>query len=66
MRAHRYDTRPHWDKQTADGTPRDADPAAFLDFAAGPVDHVRGEPQAYAKVLDSTELAVLGTTDRPF
>lgn len=121
VRAHRYDSRPHWDEEIADGTPEDADPAAFLDFAAGPVDshrlacaladtpidvedmdvdgepgyvwaqalhwdvlcalghpdpvilraqwdyfHVRREPQAFGKVLDSTELVVLGTTDRPF
>lgn len=38
VRAHRYDSAPGRDDEVADGTPADADPAAFLDFAAGPVD----------------------------
>jgi len=39
VRAHRYDSSPHdRDDKPADGTPADADPAAFLEFAAGPVD----------------------------
>ncbi|MGJ5755759.1 hypothetical protein FB563_7069 [Streptomyces puniciscabiei] len=121
VRAHRYDSWPDRDDESADDAPLGADPAAFLDFAAGPVDnhrlasalantpidvrdmdvdgepgyvwaqalhwdvlralghpeqvirraqwdyfHMRGAPQALAEVLDSTELVVLGTTDRPF
>jgi hypothetical protein len=42
VRAYRYDSSPYdWDGEAADGTPADADPAAFLDFAAGPVDGYR-------------------------
>ncbi|MGX9890231.1 hypothetical protein [Streptomyces sp. NPDC002276] len=37
-RAYRYDSWPDRDDEGADGTPEDADPTAFLDFAAGPVD----------------------------
>ncbi|MFD5582769.1 hypothetical protein ACFWII_03045 [Streptomyces sp. NPDC127063] len=40
-RAHRYDSWPVRDDETADDTPLGADPAAFLDFAAGPVDSHR-------------------------
>ncbi|MGQ5639043.1 MULTISPECIES: hypothetical protein [unclassified Streptomyces] len=116
-RAHRYDSWPDRDDESANDAPLGADPAAFLDFAAGPVDshrlasaladtpidvqdmdvdgepgyvwaqalhwdvlralshpdqvirraqwdyfHMRGAPQALAKVLGSTELVVLGTT----
>ncbi|WP_019064505.1 hypothetical protein [Streptomyces prunicolor] len=39
VRAYRYDSSPYdRDDKPADGRPTDADPAAFLDFAAGPVD----------------------------
>ncbi|NEB02726.1 hypothetical protein [Streptomyces sp. SID13726] len=40
VRAHRYESDPDRDDQTDSG-PEGAEPAAFLDFAAGPVDHHR-------------------------
>ncbi|MEU7303765.1 hypothetical protein [Streptomyces sp. NPDC007206] len=40
-RAHRYDSWPVRDDESADDAPLGADPAAFLDFAAGPVDSDR-------------------------
>ncbi|MEW2303013.1 hypothetical protein AB0958_24070 [Streptomyces sp. NPDC006655] len=53
VRAHRYDSWPGRDDEIAADVPVDADPAAFLDFAAGPVDghrlasaHRRRAPQA--------------------
>ncbi|CAG6393844.1 hypothetical protein NMG29_04715 [Streptomyces cocklensis] len=121
VRAHRYDSRPPRGDDDADSTPANIDPAAFLDFAAGPVDshrlssaladtpideeekdvdgdpgyvwaqglhwdvlqalghpdgtiqraqwdyrHMHGAPQTLAKVLDSTELVVLGAAENPF
>ncbi|WP_405736352.1 hypothetical protein OG607_44685 [Streptomyces sp. NBC_01537] len=121
VRAHRYDSWPGRDDEAANDTPAGADPAAFLDFATGPVDsqrlasaladtpidaedmdidgepgyvwaqalhwdvlralshpdqvihraqwdycHMRRAPQVLAKVLDGTELVVLGTAERPF
>ncbi|MEU2773037.1 hypothetical protein ABZ646_08905 [Streptomyces sp. NPDC007162] len=41
VRAHRYDSWPGRDDEAADDVPVGADPAAFLDFAAGPVDDRR-------------------------
>ncbi|MEU9238752.1 hypothetical protein [Streptomyces sp. NPDC048385] len=41
VRAHRYDSWPDRDDDAADDAPVGADPAAFLDFAAGPVDSHR-------------------------
>lgn len=41
VRAHRYDSWPGRDGENAHGAPLGADPAAFLDFAAGPVDSHR-------------------------
>ncbi|MGW2488352.1 hypothetical protein ACWCV9_14190 [Streptomyces sp. NPDC001606] len=41
VRAHRYDSWPVRDDETADDAPLGADPAAFQDFAAGPVDDHR-------------------------
>ncbi|MPY30943.1 hypothetical protein FNH09_06325 [Streptomyces adustus] len=38
VRAHRYDSWPKRDDRDAPDAPLGADPAAFLDFAAGPVD----------------------------
>ncbi|MFG2949621.1 hypothetical protein [Streptomyces adustus] len=38
VRAHRYDSWPKRDDRDAPDVPLGADPAAFLDFAAGPVD----------------------------
>ncbi|MFD8813982.1 hypothetical protein ACFV23_21415 [Streptomyces sp. NPDC059627] len=38
VRAHRYDSWPERDGEAADDAPVGANPAAFLDFAAGPVD----------------------------
>ncbi|MFJ4525430.1 hypothetical protein ACIP4Y_31500 [Streptomyces sp. NPDC088810] len=38
VRAHRYDSWPGRDDEDANDTPVGADPAAFLAFAAGPVD----------------------------
>jgi hypothetical protein len=40
-RAHRYDSWPGRDDESANDAPLGADPAAFLDFAAGPVDSHR-------------------------
>ena len=37
-RAHRYDSWPGWESEDGGDTPVGADPAAFLDFATGPVD----------------------------
>ncbi|MEV7976433.1 hypothetical protein [Streptomyces sp. NPDC086519] len=121
VRAHRYDSWPDRDDEAANNAPVGANPAAFLDFAAGPVDshrlasaladtpidaedkdvdgdpgyvwaqalhwdvlralshpnqairraqwdyyHMRGAPQALSEALDSTDLVVLGTAERPF
>jgi hypothetical protein len=41
LRVHRYDSWPLRDDPDADDAPLGAEPAAFLDFAAGPVDHHR-------------------------
>ncbi|MEU3843633.1 hypothetical protein AB0E88_26775 [Streptomyces sp. NPDC028635] len=41
LRAHRYDSWPVRDDESAHDAPLGADPAAFLDFAAGPVDSHR-------------------------
>ncbi|MFJ9894788.1 hypothetical protein ACIQPR_15850 [Streptomyces sp. NPDC091280] len=41
VRAHRYDSWPDRDDESVGDVPSGADPAAFLDFAAGPVDSHR-------------------------
>ncbi|MEU6774715.1 hypothetical protein [Streptomyces sp. NPDC046759] len=51
----------HWDVLCALGHPDQVILRSQWDYF-----HVRREPQAFGKVLDSTELVVLGTADRPF
>ncbi|MEV6513152.1 hypothetical protein [Streptomyces sp. NPDC051642] len=60
-RAYRYDSSPYdRDDKPADGTPADADPAAFLDFAAGPVDRHRLASALADTPLDVEDMDVDG------
>ncbi|WP_405949025.1 hypothetical protein OG588_23455 [Streptomyces prunicolor] len=61
VRAYRYDSWPGvQDDEPADGTPADADPAAFLDFAAGPVDGYRLACALADTPLDERDMDVDG------
>lgn len=58
--AYRYDSRPNWDERTADGTPADADPAAFLAFAAGSVDDHRLAAALADTPIDTADMDIDG------
>ncbi|MGH1554201.1 hypothetical protein ACRAWF_26465 [Streptomyces sp. L7] len=60
VRAHRYDSCPDRDDKGADGTPEDADPTVFLDFAAGPVDGYRLACALADTPLDERDMDVDG------
>lgn len=60
VRAHRYDSRPGWDDEAADATPAGADPAAFLDFATGPVDSHRLTRALADTPIDAEDMDVDG------
>ncbi|GGY11919.1 hypothetical protein GCM10010510_67310 [Streptomyces anandii JCM 4720] len=59
-RAHRYDSWPVRDDESADDAPMGADPAAFWDFAAGPVDRHRLASALADTPIDARDMDVDG------
>ncbi|MET7486782.1 hypothetical protein [Streptomyces sp. NPDC005538] len=60
VRAHRYDSWPDRDDESANDAPLGADPAAFLDFATGPVDSHRLASALADTPIDAEDMDVDG------
>lgn len=60
VRAHRYDSWPDRDDEAPNDTPAGADPAAFLDFATGPVDSHRLASALADTPIDAEDMDVDG------
>lgn len=60
VRAHRYDSWPDRDDESANDPPLGPDPAAFLDFATGPVDSHRLASALADTPIDAEDMDVDG------